>query len=174
MQPGDRKDPRRAWTAHCQRHFFEKVAETAKVPGDWVKRFRGDSLGDARDGYYHARPEEVLTVYLETMPRLGFKPLSHSARLVGRVMRGEEAMHQEALAQEAARMAGRKRGAGNAELVTVQIDGMEAPLVVPLRLAGACLYAARKVYGPGVSVGEKGRRRVDVAHVCERAARMLA
>ena len=32
MKPGDRKDPRRKWTAHCQRHFSEQVHRMAKVP----------------------------------------------------------------------------------------------------------------------------------------------
>jgi hypothetical protein len=54
------------------------------------------------------------------------------------------------------------------------VEGMEAPWVVPQRILPSCLYAARKAHGEGVRAGEKARRRVDVAAVCERAARMLA
>jgi hypothetical protein len=78
---GDRADPQRAWTAHCQRHLFEQVGQKAGVPSDWMNHFRGDAFTDARGAYYHPRPEDILAKYLSLMPRLGFKPLSEAPRL---------------------------------------------------------------------------------------------
>lgn len=74
MQPGDRQRPLRRWTAHCQRHFGEKLLEMHNVPDNWCNHFRGDRLHDARGHYFQPTPEQVREKYHELVPRIGFDP----------------------------------------------------------------------------------------------------
>ena len=74
MQPGDEDDSLRTWTAHCQRHFGEKLLQMHNVPSDWCIHFRGDASKDARGSYFKPRPEQIRQKYLELVPQLGFTP----------------------------------------------------------------------------------------------------
>ena len=145
---GDRADPQRAWTAHCQRHLFEQIGQKANVPGDWMNHFRGDAFTAERGSCYKPRPEDVLAKYLALMPRLGLKPLAEAPRLAGGMARSEAEMHAQILKAEAAAVQGRRPR----ELACVSLEGCGAHRVVPQRLAASCLHAARKAHGEGVSV----------------------
>ena len=79
MQPGDRQRPLRRWTAHCQRHFGEKLLEMHNVPDNWCNHFRGDKLHDARGHYFKPTPDQVREKYHELVPRIGFDPTPRSA-----------------------------------------------------------------------------------------------
>lgn len=46
--------------------------------------------------------------------------------------------------------------------------------VVPARVAGSRLFAARKAYGEGARLGERRRRYVDAAGARERASKLPA
>src|SRR5581483_12312689 len=74
LTEAEEKDPVRDWTAHCQRHFGERISQEHHFPDVWARHFRGDKFGNARDSYYRPEPLKVRKAYLELMPRLGFTP----------------------------------------------------------------------------------------------------
>lgn len=74
MQPGDRDDPLKRWTVHCNRHFGEKLLAMADCPETWRKHFRGDVVKDAMGQYFVPTPEQVREKYLQWVPKLGLMP----------------------------------------------------------------------------------------------------
>ena len=75
MTEDDKRDPLRRWTAHCQRHFGEKLLMMNNCPDTWSKHFRGDVVKDARGHYFVPTPEQIREKYLEWVPKLGLAPL---------------------------------------------------------------------------------------------------
>lgn len=75
MTEADKDDSLRRWTAHCQRHFGEKLLMMNNCPETWSKHFRGDVVKDARGHYFVPTPEQVREKYLEWVPKLGFTAL---------------------------------------------------------------------------------------------------
>lgn len=82
MQPEDREDSLKRWTAHCQRHFGEKLLMMHNVPDTWAKHFRGDAVQDARKHYFVPTPAQVREKYLELVPMIGFKPVPEVPRVL--------------------------------------------------------------------------------------------
>jgi hypothetical protein len=91
MLPGDRDDPLRRWTGHCDRHFGQQVNQTSgirsnagtrqTVPDNWNHHFRGDKIKSAIDKYYQPPPLDVLDAYHTFIPPMGFLPLPDAPRL---------------------------------------------------------------------------------------------
>ncbi|MFA5860684.1 MAG: hypothetical protein WDA16_03220 [Candidatus Thermoplasmatota archaeon] len=77
MLQGERTNRLRAWTAHCQRHFGEKLLMMNNCPDTWSKHFRGDAVKDARGVYFVPTPEQIRQKYVEWVPKVGFKPLAN-------------------------------------------------------------------------------------------------
>lgn len=138
MQPGDRQDSLRRWTAHCQRHFGEQVRQMANVPSDWSNHFRGDAFKDARGKYYEPPPEHVRKKYHELIPRIGFQPLptGPSATIVT-----EAQSHRNILSREADHLRLR-RTASSYRCVTITTAAGEE-WIVPHRILPSILYALR-------------------------------
>lgn len=146
LKPGERYDPRRTWTAHCQRHFLEKLLEMHKVPDNWCNHFRGDALRDARKNYFKPKPEEVHKMYLELVPTLGFKPLPETRAT--RAPRSEAETHRAILQRELERT--RALNKKYLSLAAARITSMTGEvLIVPQRAAPSFLFALRKA-NPGV------------------------
>ena len=142
--PGDRGDPLRRWTGHCQRHLFEQICENAQLHPDWTKHLRGDGMPDSRGDYYQPPPEHVRKHYLNGIPFLGFKPLADAPRVAWAT---EAETHSAILAEalDRARPLAKRRGAARgAILVCVQIVSSSGELwIVPRRIAPSFLFALK-------------------------------
>lgn len=139
MRPDDKDDIRRAWTAHCQRHFGEKLLEMHNVPDVWCNHFRGDKLRDARGHYYKPAPLEVRKKYHEWVPRIGFAPLPEGAGLY--TGRTEAESHAGTLRAELGRIAVMSRRLVQA--ASCRIIGGGEEILVPRRIVAAMLFALR-------------------------------
>lgn len=180
MQEGDKQDPLRSWTAHCQRHFGEKVLELHDVPGDWCHHFRGDRTGGARKSYYRPTPEQVQQKYHQWVPMFGFSPLPDAPAVAGRG-ESEAETHRRILKAEAERARRMKRGQIKTPCVFIRGEGRE--WIVPRRMAAAFLYGLRAQH-PGKDftlrpeTGQpRGGRNVPkacIAELCDAGLRMLA
>lgn len=138
-------NPRRVWTAHCQRHFGEKLLEMHNVPDNWCNHFRGDKLKDARGHYFKPKPEEVRKKYHELVPIIGFQALPEMARW-GASKANEIGVHRETLLDEIRRAHGQIRRLVHAASVKISWD--DGSVIVPRRIVAAYLFAL-KVHKPG-------------------------
>jgi len=58
-------------TPHCFRHWFTTHLNRAGMSRSYIAWLRGDRMNrDAQDTYIHIDPEDVLRVYLDTIPKL--------------------------------------------------------------------------------------------------------
>lgn len=76
MTKADERDPLRKWSAHCQRHFGEKLLMMNNCPDTWSKHFRGDAVKDARGAYFVPTPDQIRQKYREWVPHIGFRALA--------------------------------------------------------------------------------------------------
>jgi hypothetical protein len=147
MRPEERHDPKRVWTAHCQRHFGEKLLEMHNVPDAWCNHFRGDAFHDARGHYFKPTPEQVRQKYHELVPMLGFQPLPDAARL-RRGTGSERDAHRAILTDELAKMRSIESAQVDARCAILVCPGEE--FVVPRRVAPSFVYAARIAFAETV------------------------
>lgn len=166
----DERDPMRRWTAHCQRHFGEKLCMTHNVPDLWAKHFRGDVIKDARGHYFIPGPLQIRDAYLEHVPTLGFYPLADvdASALLGNPDMQRE-IHRQKLREGLARV-GAWRGASEptvpARLVEVDGDIERELAIVPRRYA----HALAAAMGPKVLVEpdtqpRRNMRRADLLEI---------
>ena len=161
MTESERRNPKRVWTAHCQRHFGEKLLEMHNVPDSWCNHFRGDAFSDARGHYFVPSPEQVRQKYLELVPRIGFQPLPETTRLRKGTLSEKEA-HLELLRHELSRTTLHQNSSFTAFCVRVRVGGEE--LVVPKRVLPSFVYALRAAHEPdaqidvGPDAGENHKR----------------
>lgn len=173
------RNPRRTWTAHCQRHFGEKLLEMHNVPDNWCNHFRGDKMKDARGHYFKPEPLQVRQKYLELVPLIGFVPLPDVARYAS-AETSEIAAHRETLREEIRRAYEQRRRTVQAS--SVRIENPSEALVVPRRIVAAVLFAL-KIEKPGSEwhlgldkTGTVGREfeKEKLVEVCDRALRALS
>lgn len=160
MTEADEKDPFRRWTAHCQRHFGEKVCMLYNVPDLWAKHFRGDIIKDARGHYFVPTPLQIRDAYFRNVPLLGFQPLAD------RTLRVEGSDKERRLKAFLANLEDgiRRVGAWSkhneptvpARLVELRGTERHPVAVVPMRYA----HAIAAALGPHVLVENDPRRRV--------------
>jgi hypothetical protein len=171
-------NPLRVWTAHCQRHFGEKLLETHNVPDNWCNHFRGDKLRDARGHYYKPNPDEVRQKYHEWVPLLGFKPLADEPALYTKTT-SERDVHRRTLSDEIVRIRQQKRRL--VQSASERLTSDRESLVVPRRIVAAILFALR-LESPGVEWaleadrgGGEGREfdKRELIALCERALASL-
>lgn len=155
MTRADRDDPLRRWTAHCQRHFMEKVLMMTNCPDTWSKHFRGDIIKDARAHYFVPTPEQIREKYLELMPKFGFLPLPEMAA-GPRVIRTTDDAHGAVLLAGLARVEAWKNPAAlvlTQRIVELDRAGKERRTLayVPRRSAPSFLAAHRR-QDPGLAL----------------------
>lgn len=106
-------------------------------------------------------------MYLELVPRVGFKPAPEGARLQGSAGRSETETHRLILRAEVERIRKMKRSYVSASCVTIHTP--EGERVVPRRVAASVAYALRAAYaGEGVKVGGPTEKRWTHAGELER------
>lgn len=71
-QPGGPLDQK--FTTHCTRHWFTTWLRRRGMDRNFIKKLRGDSLGEAIDRYDHIELDELKAAYLKCIPQLGVKP----------------------------------------------------------------------------------------------------
>ena len=153
MKPGDEQDPLRRWTAHCQRHFLEKVLMMADCPDTWSKHFRGDIVKDARGHYFVPTPEQIREKYLEWMPKLGLQPVPQpDPRHLPQILRADATSIHVAILQEGHARVAAWTGAGgpviSSRIVAVDEHGAEIRHIayVQKRRAPSFLFAYQRLY----------------------------
>lgn len=176
---GDREDPLRRWSGHCQRHFLEQVCEMNDVPGDWCNHFRGDVFHDSRNHYYKPKPEQVVEKYLRWIPTFGFKALPEAPRVRGGASgRSETEAHRNTLKDMIHKLRGIKSGYAFMRMTRLHV-GEEAPWAVPQRVAGSVRFALRVALPDRevrVEVGTMERESAkaeELARLIERALALL-
>lgn len=180
MVPEDVADPARALTAHCMRHFGEKLAELHHIPSDWINHFRGDAFGDARGHYYRPTPQDVATKYVELVPLLGFSPVTGLPSFRAGE-HDEREMHRELIEKELQRVQAQQGKQVDAVAARLRLpDGSE--VIVPRRIAPSMRYAftlasagaeVRVERLPGASDGQTSIFRARLIHSYERALKAL-
>ncbi|AKB34158.1 site-specific recombinase [Methanosarcina siciliae HI350] len=70
--PGGHLDQK--FTTHCTRHWFTTWLRRAGMERNFIKKLRGDSLGESIDRYDHIELDELKASYLRYIPQLGVKP----------------------------------------------------------------------------------------------------
>ncbi len=177
VTPAEKDNPRRVWTAHCQRHFGEKILEMHNVPDNWCNLFRGDKLKDARGHYFKPGPDEVREKYHEWVPILGFQALPTTT---GFAPRTPTEIHRETLEQEMVRAHVQIRR--TVQAASTRIYAPEGIVIVPRRIVAAYLYALR-LHHPETEIqievdqsGNPGREfpKHEIIALCEKALAMLA
>ncbi|GEM_PF-1923496 len=175
MTEADQKDPLRVWTAHCQRHFAERLSVELNFPDIWAHHFRGDKIGSARGKYYQPEPLAVRKAYHEWMPRLGFLPLAEAPKAREA---SEEEVHRMVLRSMLMRVTKRPGHAGESHVVhRLRVEGTE--WIVPAKVLSSVLYALRKagMVEPSVEKADGQAReyvpRAVLVALCERALGLL-
>ncbi|MFA5860834.1 MAG: hypothetical protein WDA16_03975 [Candidatus Thermoplasmatota archaeon] len=164
----------RVWTAHCQRHFGEKLLEMHNVPQDWCNHLRGDKLKDARGFYFKPGPDDVRQKYHEFVPNLGFHPIGGQAGFyLG--LQSEQATHRQTISDEIHRVRSQKRRL--VQSASVRLVSVKAEIIVPRRIVAAVLFAL-KVESPTIEWTLEPHTSGDPGHefekggliaICERA-----
>lgn len=189
MTEEDKRDSRRRWTAHCQRHFMEKVLMMNNCPDTWSKHLRGDVVKDARGHYFVPTPEQIREKYLEWYPKLGFAPVPQTGfrSLPLTPTPGSKELHASILRAGLDQLRRTKWTKGpvlTARIVELNDEGKEARdlAYVPVRRAVSFLAAYRRMMPrarlatlPEKDVPEHGRtmRKDDVIQLYEAALRAL-
>lgn len=151
MTEADREDPLRRWTAHCQRHFGEKLLMMNNCPDTWSKHFRGDVVKDARGHYFVPTPDQIREKYLEWAPKVGFTALAASPAAMEVIYSPdrERAVHREVFEKGIERCLKWKRPTEPfrcQRIIRLDSEGREQEQValVPHTYVASYLYALRR------------------------------